>query len=192
MPYFNSAMSLADARPDVDFLVTSGESHVTRARNNIAATFLTQTDYDQLFFIDADIEFSPGDVSRISNIGGVAGAAVACKTVDFSEFLSLWVDGKRPSRSQMPSEPFSVDYLGSAMLCIDRAVLDALTASDLVTEYRDPIIGEAWDFFRDGVSGDVWQSEDYGFCELCRAAGIEITCDPAVIVSHYGAASWRF
>lgn len=191
VPWYQSVDEIRNELYGVDVLVTAGESHVTRARNNIVATFLTKTDYKTLFFLDADIAISASDFRRIAILDGVRGAAVACKTPDQSEALSIWANGERPIRAQMPPEPFPVDFLGSAVLAIDRDVFERLRESENVQEYTDPIVGQAWDFFRDGVAGDVWLSEDYGFCELCRACDVPIVCDPAVIVNHYGTAAWR-
>lgn len=190
--YFRTAFAIKnDPRSaGVDFLVTEGESHVTRARNNLVATFLSQTDADTLVFIDADIEMQAADFFALLDYPGVRGAAVACKTPDKSELLSIWVDGKRPTRADMPREPFSVDFLGSAVLAIDRDVFERLRP--YVAAYVDPIVGPAYEFFWDGVIGDVWASEDYGFCHTCRELDIPITCLPNIVVRHYGASAWSF
>ena len=59
-PFVQSLLRLVFAAPslgfDVSVLTTSGESLVTRARNNIVGDFLAG-DWDALLFIDADIEF---------------------------------------------------------------------------------------------------------------------------------------
>lgn len=190
--FFRTCMAIADLGAqlgvEVDFLVTEGESHITRARNNLAATFL-QTGFDTLVFIDADIEMEAADFFKLLDIPGVRGAAVPCKTKDHAEMLSLWVDGKRPKRSEMPAAPFSVDFLGSAVLAIDRSVLEALKSSEQVQPY-DSEVGPAWDFFRDGVYQDTWLSEDFAFCALLTDNGIAITCDPSIRVKHFGADVW--
>ncbi len=203
VPYFHALERIRAAlighNVEHDVLITSGDSHVTRARNSCVATFLNDTDYETLLFIDADVEIDSRDVITLldhrptmENGRGVRGAAVACKTPDFSEYLSLWVDGSRPTRKQMPSEPFCVDFLGTAVLAIDRKVFERLKGSDLVMPYECPIAGSAWDFFRDYVSDGVFLSEDYGFCELVRAHDIPVTCYPDIVVNHYGVAPWRF
>jgi len=193
--YFRTALNVLEACTqagiEVNFLVTEGESLVSRARSNLLATYF-RTGYDVLAFIDADIEMSGEDFVRLAQLDGVRGAAVACKTRDGSELLSCWKGGKPVRRAEMPQEPFSVDYLGSAVLFMDRTVLEALTRSYPDTRYEDPILGEGWHLFPDGVSDGFFYSEDYGFCRLCREQGIEIVCDPAVRVNHYGAACWSY
>ncbi len=184
--FFRTCMGIIDQ--DVEFLVTEGESHVTRARNNLCATFL-RTEYETIAFIDADIEMKGEDFARLAAMDGVRGAAVACKTADNSEHLSVFADGKHLTRSEMPRKPFLVDYLGSAVLFIDRLVLERLKPR--VASYHDPIVGRAWAFFWDGVHGDSWLSEDFGLCQSCADEGIPIHCDPDVIVKHYGSQSWQ-
>ena len=46
-----------------DWLTIANESLVQRARNVIAASFLRETSFDRLLFIDADIEFEPARVT---------------------------------------------------------------------------------------------------------------------------------
>ncbi|MEE9158933.1 MAG: hypothetical protein V3U60_11165 [Gammaproteobacteria bacterium] len=194
--YFRSlhAIQLESIRRgiEVDFLVTEGESHVTRARNNLVATFLNQTDADTLVFIDADIEIQAEDFFGLLRLKGVRGAAVACKTPDHSELLSVFVDGKSPKRKELGNKRLTVDFLGSAVLAIDRQVFVDLAATGAVSAYVDPLIGPAWEFFWDGVVGTDFLTEDYGFCHTCKKQGITITCDPRIIVSHYGADFWRY
>ena len=186
VPYLKSLMEIRDSFDDVDFLVTSGESHITRGRNNIVTTFLA-TNFDTLAFIDADIQISVADFGKLKAMQGVRGAAVACKTPDRSERLSIY---PVLSRSEMPAEPFTVEFLGSAVLFIPRSVFVQL--QEWSDPYDDPIVGQSYTYFWDGVVGNDWLSEDYGFCSTCRQAGIEIWCEPTVQVSHYGTMDWRF
>lgn len=184
-------LSVLNARSelDVSLLTTESESHVTRARNNLVARFMAETDFQTLAFIDSDIAFDVQGFARLAAMSGVRGAAVACKTPDYTEHLSVY---PRIARADMPSEPFEVDFLGSAYLMVDRTVFESLIASGAVNSYTDPIIGQAWDFFRDGVDGDDWLSEDYGFCKLLNEQGIPVVCEPSVVVAHYGSACWLF
>ena len=51
---------------EVNFLVTEGESLVSRARNNMVATFLHGGDWETLAFIDADIEMQGEDFLKLA------------------------------------------------------------------------------------------------------------------------------
>lgn len=173
----------------VDFLVTEGESLVTRARNNSVKTFL-ESDCDTLAFIDADIEMSGDDFVALAMDEGVRGAAVCMKTRDGSELLSCWRKGEPVKRAEMPSEPFRVTYLGAAVMFIDRSVFEALIESEAVSAYEDAGIGPGYEFFPTGVVGGVLLSEDYYFCHILRQQGVPITCHPGIQVRHYGQAHW--
>ena len=189
--FFRTLFGIKNDLPHIDsgFLITEGESLVSRARNNLASRFL-QTDFDHLAFIDADIEMKPADFEKLYLLPGVRGAAVNAKRPDFFESLSCFKDGQQVKRSEMPSEAFSVDYLGSAVLIIPRDVFVALIDAEAVSEYTDDSIGTCWDFFPVSVHNSVYESEDYGFCRLCRENDIPITCEPSVSVKHYGSACW--
>ncbi len=175
---------------DVDLLLTEGESHVTRARNNLCATFLEHSDADHIVFIDADIEIAPADFYEIATADGVRGAAVACKTPDHSETLSVWADGSRPTRAQLVGGIHEVEFLGSAVLAISRHVLEQLRDEGHAPEYEDDIVGKGWWFFWDGVVDKVVMTEDYGFCISCNKAEIPIKCHGDVTVKHYGNSYW--
>ncbi len=79
--------ALEDKGWEYDFLVTEGESLVTRARNSAVAVFM-DSDFTDLVFIDADIEIEKGaDFVKMLELPEVRGAAVAMKTHDLSEAL---------------------------------------------------------------------------------------------------------
>src|SRR3989337_1972385 len=52
-----------------EFYFGSGESLITRARNECVAYFLARPEYTHLFWIDSDIGFEPKDVLRILQSG---------------------------------------------------------------------------------------------------------------------------
>ncbi len=174
----------------VDFLVTEGESLVSRARNNLVSTFL-RSDFDTLAFIDADIEMRGVDFCRLAKMTGVRGAAVCMKGPPGEELLSAWKDGKRLRRANMGAESLSVDFLGAAVMLVPRSAFDALIESGDVSAYEDAGIGPGYDFFQCGAVDGVYLSEDYGFCYLLKKAGVPVKVHPTVQVKHYGAAYWE-
>lgn len=190
----DSAIAISDACRsegiECDFLVTEGESLVTRARNNLIATFM-QTRHQKLAMIDADIEMSGEDfVKLVKSEAKVIGAAVNMKRPDRQECLSCFVGGKQVKRDEMPDEPFQADYLGAAVMVIDREAIEELIEADPERSYVDPIVGKGYALFEQAIIGDTYLSEDYGFCLSLREQGIPILCDPGVKVSHYGQGVW--
>jgi len=192
--YFRSAMAIrdlcAERQIDCNFLVTEGESLVTRARNNLVATFM-QTEYQTLAFIDADVEIAAKDFLKLLELDGIRGAAVNMKRPDFAECLACFAEGGQSKRADMPAEPFPVQYLGSAVLFMDRPELERLYYEYPDRAYEDEIVGPGIALFEQIIVDETYLSEDFGFCQLLHEQKIPIICHPDVIVTHYGSAGWR-
>ncbi len=179
---------------DYDLLITEGESLVTRARNNAVAAFLN-SDYDTLCFIDADVEIlDTSDFLNMLDLPEIRGAAVPMKTNDHSEALSCWRDGKMLTRSELQAGGMvqEVDYLGAAVMAIDRNVLETLWSRHPELTYDDSMGGKGCALFEPVLVDGAYLSEDYGFCELARAEGFSVWVEPFIKVRHYGQAFWSF
>lgn len=191
---FNSLFGIAQlcgARGiELDILATAGESAITRGRSNLAATFL-RTDRKTLAMIDADIQIEPEDFLRLVELDKpIRGAAVCLKTADHSECLSCYRGGRRVRRADMPAEPFEVEYLGGAVMLVEREVIETLSAIPQF-RYVDPVNGEGAHIFWERIVDGALLSEDYSFCSLAREMGFSVWCDPAIKVTHYGTGAWR-
>jgi hypothetical protein len=205
-----------EAQIRVDLLVTHGESAITRGRSNMAAAFL-RSDCDTLAFLDADVAISGEDFVRLVRLKKpIRGAAVSLKTLDHTESLSVFKDGKRLSRQELvmrgeadlrriakeknienvtavTCEPVEVDYLGGALMLIERDVIDTLSRLYAYLRYQDPIAGPGVHLFEEIVTGGKLLSEDFAFCHRARDKGFSVWCDPTIKVSHFeGRSSWRF
>lgn len=184
---------------EYDFLVTEGESLVTRARNNMVATFL-QSDFDVLCFLDADIEVEDGEAFvEMLELPGIRGGAVSMKTNDLSQALSAWVETSVPGtcrrlvRSELEGKKARpVLYIGAAVMAIDRSVLESLADAHPELRYTDHAVGQAHALFEPAIVNGAYLSEDYGFCELAKRAGHQILVHPSLVVRHYGAMFWRW
>lgn len=192
-----SVLSIADAfgaaGVEVDFLVAHGESAITRGRSNLVTTFL-RTSYRTLAFLDADIEIAGEDMLELYRLDKpVRGAAVALKTLDGREALSVYRDGARLSRAEMPAAPFEVDYLGGSVLLVERDVLLELSRLHLAAlGYDDAVAGPGVHLFAERVEDRMLLSEDYAFCARAYEAGYSIWCAPSVLVTHHdGRVGWR-
>lgn len=169
------------------------ESLITRARNNIAASFLRCSDMDFLMFIDADIEFMPKDVTALFNLD--VEVAVGCYRLKKPESeFAAWVNGKLVTDLDNFPGPVAVDYAGTGFMLIRRRALVKLA------EHVETYLGETglktWNFFNTPVVGsngdpDAWRkrfltSEDYYFCDRWRGIDGVITMDPSVRLKHWG------
>ena len=191
---FRSLMGIADLCTaesiDANFLVVEGEAAITRGRSNLAATFLG-TGYQTFAMIDADIMIEPEDFLRLLRMDKpIRGAAVCLKTADHSELLNVYSYGKRVNRAKMPAEPFAVDYMGAAVMLIEREVIEKLSEIDEL-KYEDPINGPGCHIFAEQIVDGVLLSEDFSFVKRARDHGFSTWCHPDIIVSHFGPSSWR-
>ncbi len=194
----NSLCMIRDLNPGIDIMAVVGESAITRGRSNIAAAFMSEpfAKYKTLAMIDADIEIQAADFTKLVELDApVRGAAVCLKTNDHSELLSCWKDGEVIKRADMPDHPFAVDYLGGAVMLIERYVLDKMYTDPELDEleFQDSQLGHTGrHLFMERILDGTLLSEDYSFCWLARAMGFPVVCHPGVVVTHYGQSGWRY
>lgn len=185
-----------------DFLRLRNESLITRARNVCAASFLHDTSFSCLLFIDADIEFSPADVARLWNLA-FTGADVAVGHYRYKKLGcpdTVWVDGKRRDLSEF-DEPFEVSYAGTGFMLIKRGAFEQLVKLHPDWEYEEGFpeegqkesesqVKKAYAFFQDPIEdsplGRFHLSEDYFFCKRVREAGMKVVMDPKIELKHWG------
>lgn len=184
-PHFRSCVNakeeLTKAGIAHDWLIGWNESLITRARNEMTATFL-KTSYSHLCFLDADIEFAPEDVAKLWNLqADVAVGLYQMKKVDAP--LSAWRNGKMVKIEDCPKEPFEVDYAGTGFMMISRRVFQKL--GQFAESYEGPN-GRVAAFFMTPIHNDGFESEDYHFCRKAREFGFKIIADPSIKLGHYG------
>ena len=182
------------------------ESLITRARNNLARTFIQDATMDMMMFIDSDICFTEHDVLKLiladkDFVGGVyprktihwdavAKAAVAGKTNPEDWACSYLFRGVEGQESQ--DGLIEVTHAATGFLLLRRPVFTKMMP--LTPCYEDVIQGNTvigWDFFRVGVGDNgKYTSEDYWFCNEYRKAGGSIFVNPYLKLGHIG--TWKF
>lgn len=164
-----------------DWVVAWNESLVTRARNEMTATFL-KTDWSHMMWIDADIEFATDDVIKLWNLDADVAAGFYCmKRPD--KPLSAWKDGKLVQVTDEMKEPFAVDYAGTGFFMIRRDVIEKL--AETAETYEGPV-GPVKALYMTPVTDGCFESEDYYFCRKAREAGFKIMGDPTIKLKHWG------
>lgn len=153
----------------VELDIVGNCSLIAKARNEIANRFLA-ADFDALFFLDADIEFTAVDFVRVLERPEplVAGAyrtkeelvRFTCEPVVPNE----WRDGM-----------LKVSSIGTGFMRIKREVLELMAP-------RMPRYGDTVSFFNVGIRDGVYVGEDYAFC---RDYGGDIWAYPATL-NHHG------
>lgn len=203
--YFTSCLNLQEAllKNGIahDFLITTNESLITRARNTAVARFLRDEQlkgYDALMFIDADIQFVPEDVAKLWNLlcegNEVVTAAYPMKREGCD--VTAWKDGVLVKLDEF-NGPTEIDYAGTGFLMIARSALEKLENLFPALRHKEGHVGEVVALFDTGVSDDrewedrFYMSEDYAFCERWRKSLGKIILDPSIRLGHVGRRVYR-
>lgn len=207
-PFFESCMqlqkSLILAGVKHDFIYCS-DSAVHRCRNQIVREFL-ETDYERLFFIDSDLEFSAEDAGKIWALDADIGVGVyTLKEVGAP--YAAWMNGELVNDLSQLDKPVEVDYAGTGFMMIKRKVFEALKEETPVEEFQlqdrkrngfryvffdfpleDMVKERAQEIKKEIPCSRVVRElpEDYGFCAKARKAGFKVIMDPSVRLKHYG------
>lgn len=183
---------LHQANVEHDFFSLANDSLITRARNTCTATFLNETEFEQLFFIDADIEFSSEDVAAILNLSASTSevAVGVYRMKQAGSRYAAWVNGELINDLDQFDRPIEVDYAGTGFMCIPRVALEALREAGLAPLHEEGKVGKSWRFFHADVVGEgedaFYCSEDYWFCQQWRNIGGKVLMDPSVRLTHWG------
>lgn len=193
VPFVQSMIQMTGVAREVglpcNWDLISNESLIQRARNNMAAYFLWETDYERLMFIDSDIEFSPDDVSKLWNLDAdIAVGIYAMKKPD-EDVYAGWVDGKLVDIKELNGIT-PLDYAGTGFMQIKREVLRRMYEEWPERRHEEGQTKKAFAWFDprvvDAGAGPFYASEDYAFCRDARSLGYEILCDPSIRLKHYG------
>lgn len=186
-PHFKSCMNLKEEllRAGVahDWLIGWNESLVHRGRMEMVASFL-KTDHTHLFWLDADIEFTPEDVAKVWNMDADIGVGVYCMKKRDEQWFAAWVNGELvKDLDRFNGQPTEVDLAGTGFMCIKRNVIEAL--ADKLESYDGPP-GRVPALFMTPIVDRCLMSEDYYFCKEARAAGFKVMVEPTVRLGHWG------
>ncbi len=189
--YFQSALNLkeffTEAKFKHDFLITTNESLIQRARNTSVATFL-KTDYERLLFIDADIEFDIESVLKLWELDkDVAVGAYSMKRPD--KPLSAWENGHL-IEIEGRTDPFEVDYAGTGFMMSRRSVFEDMQKAHPELDHEEGNVGKCHAWFDCPIWNNTQMSEDYNYCRKFREMGGKIMLDPTIRLGHIG--SYRY
>ena len=204
-----------------DFYFRPGDSLVTRVRNDCVAYFLANPAFTHLFWIDADIGFSPEAAFRLLlSDRDVAAGVYPLKREDWpaggvpqgttrrgfeERYARYTVNTGRLGNTEVElvidTDGFmAVREAPTGFMCIKRQVFDQLIARYPELKYVPdwpegtyPEGGVHYRFFDVMVDKESgrYLSEDYGFCRLWEALGGEIFVDANSNLSHLGERTYR-
>ncbi|WP_277184764.1 hypothetical protein [Caballeronia sp. BR00000012568055] len=190
--------------------INSGESLITRARNEAVATFLLDPSLTHLFWIDADVGFSVDQVFRLllADRDVIAGAyplkrfdwpselpAGLTETTFNARYLRYPVNVHDGASSDIDEDGFvEVSEAPTGFMCIRRSVIERMVARLPELQYvpdgplDSPIRNLCYRFFDVMVepSTNRYLSEDYAFCRRWRDIGGRVFVDTQSKLSHQG------
>jgi len=191
-----------------------GESLIPRARNSILAKFNHNRKFTHLFFIDTDITFKVESVINliISNLE-LCGISYPKKFINWARTKELIKNNvsDRELFNSMSDMNYNFVYhqsekgtylnkiggfieskdVPTGFMMIKRIVVDLLVLNYPELEYKNNVCGygneyKFYDLFKCGVVDNIYLSEDYYFCYLCRKIGIELFLDTESTLVHTG------
>jgi hypothetical protein len=191
--------------------LTAGDALITRARSIFAAKFLA-SDATHLFFVDADIGFTPDQVFRLLDTDrDVAGGIYPTKGVDWDKARAAAQAGRAdlmaasvgyvvrfipsPDNSvEVDEEGFApVAYVGNGFMLLKRCAVQRVADAhpELRASLRDFAgcgVEEAVMIFESMIEPETGRhlSEDYAFCRRWRDLGGEIFADFHSRLTHVG------
>jgi len=185
--HFQSCLSLKEelTRQGLahDWLIGINESLVHRARMEMVASFL-ETTHTHLMFLDADLEFTPGDVAKVWNLDADIGVGVYAMKKRGEEWYAAWHKGELVKNLDQFKGPIEVDYAGTGFMLIRRNVIETL--HKLHGDYEGQNKRRVPALFMTPIHNDCLESEDYHFCRIAREAGFKVVMDPSVRLKHWG------
>ncbi len=159
----------------IDWELGCGLVHV--ARDRIANRFLLWGKSDTLIFVDADMSWKGGDLTRLAKRKApVVGGTYRVKSNDDYRFH---VRGPVEKRGKL----LSVKGLPTGFLKISRQAFEAM--KPFAKAYQQSDVETHYDFFPTGVFNRMMWGEDYGFCRLWLKTGGEILLDPSLVLRHH-------
>jgi len=197
---------------NLGYLMKSGDSLITRARQSILTHFLSETKATHLLFVDSDIGFEPEQVFRLLDFDAdFTAAAYPVKAIDWSLMPAAVAAGRMPLESATLSYLVEGEqshglvtrhgfvkarYAGTGFMMIRRAALEAMVEHYAELRYRsehkahDPFEGNPWRsaLFNCMIEPETstYLSEDYSFCQRWTDMGGEIWVDLTAKLEHVG------
>lgn len=167
---------------------TVNETIPGRAKNMLAAKFMTLAEKTHILFIDPEIGFEPWHVlvmldRKVDVISGL----YPLRTLPIRWSVSTF-EGAEEGEEGL----HEVDKVGSGFLLVKRNVFEQLRQNSEVKQFKNEIgLGEEFDnelysYFTPQIVDNHFFNEDSIFCALWRAQGNKIWVDKRVTLAHKG------
>lgn len=166
------------------------DSVIARARNVIFSAFL-ESDFTDLIFLDADIGFQAGAITRlVEHPVDIVGGAYRSRQ-DAEIFILRTFEGEMHIDAVL--KLLEVEAVATGFMRISRAAAEKMREEFADRWYRDstaPQIEKIYNVFDFEYHDHQYWTEDYVFCKRWRALGGKIWVDPILELSHTGEKTW--
>lgn len=172
------------------YIRVEGSGLISRQRNEIVYTFLTQTTSDWLLMVDSDEKLDAKVFDKLIAAAHhierpvVAGLVFAAfNSVDIypepvpSIYKAVEI-GYVPINDYPKDQVIPVDAAGTGCLLVHRSVLEK------IQQKANPDEGDKWCWFFDAPHAGSWVGEDLIFCRRVIAAGFPIHAHTGAILPH--------
>lgn len=184
--YVNSLVNTIRESEDrgirIDPIYMSFDALVQRARNDLVALAI-DGGYDELIFIDGDIEWDPSWIFQLLKYKhDVVGGTYRKKTDDYEGYVLKAVEG--PEVIDTRTGLMKVAGLGTGFMKLSRKALEHLW--NQATPYVDHKGKNSRMVFDIAIQDGVMVSEDILMCQKLTQGGFDIWLDPRMCCNHTG------
>jgi hypothetical protein len=193
---FNTAKLLPNIQTNL--FILSGNSCITDARNHVA-TFFYHSDCDYLLFLDSDVEIDVNSIGLMLSLEkDIIGIPVAKKNfvnnkINMGNVLSI--------DNINNIEVAEVSGISTSCLLLSRKVIQSFvndsdtyesSNSDILAN-NSPTMKTIFNIFKTRVEDNKFISEDYEFCNICKASyGYKIHALLTTSSNHYGTVPFSY
>ncbi len=190
---FNLGKTLVRNNINHGLLTTANESLISKGRSKMANFFINNTDYEYLFFLDADVGFNADDVLKLLNHKKeLVCGAYPMKTIPLKWNFTLSEPIKREGSL------VAIEKIGIGFSLIHRSVFDKLTkkyGEELKYFPKEESIGHqitekemfnSYHFFSELKEDNVYLPEDLSFFTRVKKCGVQPWMDVSINLCHVG------
>lgn len=200
VPYMNRiehdtdmALRILEAR-GYEVWRTPGYSAIDQARNRMAYDALYRRNFQELFWIDADVAFDPDDFERLRNHS----LPVCAAAYPFKGFPRFTIEtlSNEPIVFGKGGKLIKVKSAATGFLYTERAVYEGIRQ-----HFHLPLCNTSFDapmypFFHPQMFEENGQwfylGEDFSFCRMARKAHFNIWLDTRIRLRHIGMYQWQW
>lgn len=174
-------------------LTTANESLISKGRSKMANFFINNTEYEYLFFLDADVGFDSNDVLKLlSHEEKIVCGAYPMKTVPLKWNFTL------TEPLQKKGNLVAIERIGIGFSLIHRSVFDKIiekygqelkympTGESIGHETTEKEMNNSYHFFSELKENHIYLPEDLSFFTRAKQCGFQPWMDVSINLCHVG------